>query len=157
MDLDVHFVGDRVSSAAVGNVVVNLYRATPTAEDIEALADAQRVVARRCGRKLVVISIPLTRMGLPDADARESAARIVREIDESVAAAATILDFGGFWASAVISLINTIELVSRGKRKSRAFRSRRDALEWVLPHCDAGSTRELAEQIERAVRALEIG
>lgn len=150
-ELEVHFIGERVSSGAVGAVALNLYQGTPTSDDMRRLAAQQRELHRRIGRPIGVLSLTGEGLSLPDAQARRTASELRDELQGVVAAASTVIPGSGFWVASAISLINTIALVSRASSPTKTFGDRREAIDWLLSHVDgdAASIAAGLRQLER--------
>lgn len=152
--IDIHFIGERVASGAADNLVFNVYRRGPNADDFEELAARMESTAAATKRRVAVLTYPLGPVQLPDAETRAAAVRLRRAQDANVAAAATVLDAGGFWSAAAISVINTVALLSKGSTETKAFRNRTDAIAWLAPHCVVSTPSEIEKGLFSMLEAV---
>ncbi len=131
-DYALDFVGERVRSAAWGDVHLNVYTDTPTIADLDRLADAQRQLRhRREGNRLGVFSFAEAGFEMPSTDVRRHGAQLQSEMSPVIVASAVVVDGAGFWVSAAISVVNTIALLSRPSSPARVFRNIDDAAGWM--------------------------
>lgn len=131
-----HFRGPRVCSAAVGDVVFNLYLGTPTCHDLDMLFAAQREQHAQRGRRLGVLSVSEPGITLPPGEVRRYAAELNADVESIVAVSATVVAGGGFWLSAALSMVNTVLLIGATKRPNRIYRELDQGVDWIAGHLE---------------------
>ena len=131
-----HFRGPRVCSAALGDVVFNLYLGTPTCHDLDMLFAAQREQHAERGRRLGVLSVSEPGITLPPGEVRRHAAELNADVESIVAVSATVVAGGGFWLSAALSMVNTVLLIGATKRPNRIYRELDQGVDWIVGHLD---------------------
>jgi hypothetical protein len=133
----IDFIGTRVRSAAWGDLHLNVYTDTPTVEDLDRLAAAQRALrARLGGAKVGVFSFAEEGFSLPDAEVRRHGSQLQAKMSADIHASGVVVDGAGFWASAAMSVINTIGLVARAQSPSRVFKDVHEAARWMSQHME---------------------
>ena len=112
-----------------------MYTGQPRVEDLDRLVGALReLLARRDGGRVGVFTFIMSGFDLPGADLRKRGAELQAEMTDSIRASAVVLDGAGFWVSAAISLVSTIQLVARPRNPSRIFRDMDVAAAWFSGH-----------------------
>ena len=122
----------RESGIAVGsyrNVHLTAYTGDLTMERLERADAAHRELARRHPRTLVLgWAAPV--LAIPSAEVRARAAEMIADNAHYVDASALVVDAGGFWASAVRSVMTAAFALARQPTPSRCFASAADAAQW---------------------------
>jgi len=131
-----HFEGPRVCSAALGDVVFNLYVDTPSCEDLDELSAVQRSLVERTGRRVGVLSLVEPGLGLPSQEVRKHASELNKEVESVVAVSATVIMGAGFWMSAALSLVNTVLLIGSSTRPNRIYRDLEPGVTWIVDHIE---------------------
>ncbi len=149
------FVDDRVRTAVWGDLQLNVYTGTPTVADLDRLAAAQNELrASRSAGRIGIFSFCETEFEIPGAEVRRHGAKLQREMSGLVTASAVVVDGAGFWASAAISVINTIAILARSSSPARVFGEIQDAAAWmarVMP-LDARALVEATNRLRTETR-----
>jgi hypothetical protein len=112
------------------------------------------VITRLNGERCSSVHLVNTRVKLPDADARDVLAKIMRDSVKSVACATVIIDGGGFWASALRSFITGLRVLAPGSIDLHAHASIAEVLAWLpAEHFKRAGTQVDAAQLERLLVA----
>jgi hypothetical protein len=90
-------------------------------------------VARLQGRVGSSVHLVDARVKLPDADAREVLAQIMRTSARDVACVSVVVDGGGFWASAMRSFITSLSVLAPRSVELHAHASIDQVLAWLPP------------------------
>jgi hypothetical protein len=112
------------------------------------------VIARLKGERVSSVHLVNNRVKLPDADARDVLAKIMRDSAKSVACATVIIDGGGFWASALRSFITGLRVLAPGSIDLHAHASIAEVLAWLpAEHFKRAGTQVEAAELERLLLA----
>jgi hypothetical protein len=84
-------------------------------------------------RSTGVLAIAKANVPIPDAEVRDASSRLMRELSPYLLAGATVIDGGGFWASAVRSFLTAVYFVAKQPCPTKAFGSVEEACEWLGP------------------------
>jgi hypothetical protein len=108
------------------------------------------IIARMKGERVSSVHLVNNRVKLPDADARDVLAKIMRDSIKSVACATVIIDGGGFWASALRSFITGLRVLAPGSIDLHAHASIAEVLAWLpAEHFKRAGTHVDAAELER--------
>jgi hypothetical protein len=145
--------------ATLGGVFITIHRKDYTAEEFAPLHRYQLAFAQECGVPIGVLTIlDVTERHILrfKEEAREATVALVREMTPFMRCSAVVFDRGGFAASALRSLVTTINLLSRQPYPSRVFGDLDAALEWMEPSLDKlgprGFSRAAAAEWVRQLR-----
>ena len=83
--------------------------------------------------KMSSIHIIVEGAGMPTEDARRGLSLLGSRFAERLACVATLIEAGGFWASAMRALVVSLQAVDRRPYKTRTFATRRELAAWVSP------------------------
>jgi hypothetical protein len=78
-----------------------------------------------------VLTIAQANAPIPKADVREASGRLMRELTPHLLAGATVIEGGGFWASAVRSFLTAVYFVARQPCPTKAFGRVEEAAAWL--------------------------
>jgi hypothetical protein len=107
-------------------------------------------IARMHGEQGSSVHLVNARVKLPDADARDVLAQIMKNSGNAVACAAVVVDGGGFWASALRSFITGLRVLAPGTVDLHAYASIQEVLAWLPAEHHKRTGKTLAvEQVER--------
>jgi hypothetical protein len=102
---------------------------------------------------LSVIHIVKGDLVLPDQETRDAFVRLMRDSDTALAAVAVVIGGGGFWASALRSVITGMRVLARSAFEMRLHGNIDEVLKW-LPDKHAKRTGVVIDK-DRLRRALE--
>jgi hypothetical protein len=80
-----------------------------------------------------VLTIAQYNSPIPNAEVREASGRLMRELTPHLLAGATVIEGGGFWASAVRSFLTAVYFVARQPCPTKAFARVEEASQWLGP------------------------
>ena len=80
-----------------------------------------------------VFTIAQANAPIPSADVREASGRLMRELTPHLLAGATVIEGGGFWASAVRSFLTAVYFVAKQPCPTKAFARVEEAAQWLGP------------------------
>ena len=123
-----------VTLAALGSLLVTIYRREYSAEEFEVLRGHELAFAR--GRDapipiLTILDVNERHIIRFSKSARERTVELAREIAPYTRCAAVVFDRGGFAASAIRSLVTTVNLFTKQPFPARVFGDLEAALEWI--------------------------
>jgi len=108
------------------------------AQEIGRLHDALNAIAPTTNKTGLVLWLP-HRAAAPDAQGRARAARMFREVGPNLTAFAVITEGGGFWASAIRSIVTGLNLATRNSFAFKAFASMELAAPWFMEKLEMSS------------------
>ncbi len=160
LGVEAHFAGPRVCSAALADVVFNLYVGTPQCEDLDELSATQRAMVAASGRRVGVLSVIEPGLDLPSAEVRRHGAELNKKVEGVVAASSTVIEGAGFWMSAALSLVNTVLLIGSTQRPNRIYRDLDDGIVWIAEHIEGAQADQIRAAFDgwrQSVKALRAG
>jgi hypothetical protein len=80
-----------------------------------------------------VLTIAQANAPIPSGDVREASGRLMRELTPHLLAGATVIEGGGFWASAVRSFLTAVYFVAKQPCPTKAFARIDEAAQWLGP------------------------
>ncbi len=150
---------DRAAMTLERGALVTIRRAVMNSDDLVRARDAFRIAALACPSGLVMLAVlrldPRFKLqpGF-DRNVREIAA-FLREIDRSVVAIATVLEFDGVRRTALRVVTDAVWRLARPRCAHAMFDCMSDAAMWLAPHASrAGAADDLATYVN-GYRAAE--
>ncbi|HET8936067.1 MAG TPA: hypothetical protein VFN67_21620 [Polyangiales bacterium] len=122
-----------VSFYGFENITIIVWHAKPT---LAAAQHLSRVSIRRrveFENGISVIHLVQGTFEMPDASTRDAFAKLLRDGGGKLAVLCVIVGTGGFWASALRSLITGLRVVSRGTFDSGLYKDVREAVDYLVP------------------------
>lgn len=117
---------------------------------------ARRLAMGQPGRRVSVISISLSHVAPPSAEARNALASLARDTGGCVSRVAVFREAHGFVASAIASVLLGIQLLARSEHPHRSFQNLHEAVVWATGELDEFVSRAIrSEDVVRAVREQE--
>lgn len=154
MSLDYHVPGHCVVSS-VKNVALYVWQGTPTGADTDALYEHAGQMAKRFPNGVSALHYTYSSTGLPDHAAREGFRRILRDYGKTTGEVAVVLAGGGFWASAMRSMIAGIQMAIPMRVGMRVAASIEEVMGWFPEaHSKTTGIQVHADEIEQAMHAL---
>jgi hypothetical protein len=89
---------------------------------------------------------------LPDSEGRTAASRLFREGGPKITAFAVITEGGGFWASAVRSIVTGLNLAARSRFAFKSFDAIESATPWLLEKVEMLDDRAEFDRVTRELR-----
>lgn len=123
-----------MSLAACGALFITIHRRNYTAEEFATLHKHQLAFARTQGAPyplLTILDVTERHIVSFSKAARESTTTLVRDIAPHVRCSAVVFDRGGFAASAIRSLVTTVNFLSRQPFPTHVFADLEGALLWI--------------------------
>jgi hypothetical protein len=112
------------------------------------------LIARLAGERISSVHMVNNRVKLPDAEALDMLAKIMRDSGNTIACATVIIDGGGFWASALRSFVTGMRVLAPGSIDLHAHASIAEVLAWLpAEHFKRAGTHLEVEQLERLLLA----
>lgn len=154
LSLDYHVPGHCMVSA-VQNVALYVWWGTPTGADTDALYDHSLLMTSRFPQGVSALHYTHSTSGLPDHAAREGFRRILRDFGANAGEVGVVLAGGGFWASAMRSMIAGIHMATPLRVGMRVGTSIEEVMRWFPEaHAKATGTRVTASDLEAALGHL---
>ncbi|MEW5853876.1 MAG: hypothetical protein AB2A00_34195 [Myxococcota bacterium] len=152
---------DGAESHAIGtwrNLVLSLWRVTPTVEQVEKLRRAVNTALARHPKGMGLVVIAQLPASPPAEDARKSFIALTEEAQSGMKAAAVVAEGKGFGAAVVRSVTTGVVLLARSRVPTRVFAESPEASAWLSDelgraHAGCGSATELEAAIQ-ALRAI---
>ena len=122
-----------VSFYGFENITIIVWHAKPTLSSVQHLA---RVSARRraeFAHGISVVHLVLGTFEMPDTVTRDAFAKLLREGGGKLAVVCMVVGTGGFWASALRSLVTGLRVVTRGTFELGLHTDAREAVEYLQP------------------------
>lgn len=102
-----------------------------------------------------MIHIAPTARPLPSGEVRSAFARIADQHADRILLTAVMIVGGGFWASAVRSMITSVQVITRRKLNARVCGSTDEVLTWLAPEHSARTGQQLdVPQLRAAIEAV---
>ncbi len=141
-------LGRSMTLATVGPLFITIHRRDYTAEEVAPLHRCQVAFAREQAAPIALLTIldvterHIVRFGK---EAREATLALAREMAPHVRCSAVVFDRGGFAASAIRSLVTTINFLSRQPFPSQVFGDLDAALPWIESKLEPASRFEASQ------------
>jgi hypothetical protein len=99
------------------------------------LAELEKMSEQLLAQKPRVSTVQMVVDGtpLPAADARAALGALTQRYAQHMVCAATLLQGSGFWASAIRSLITSMQMIERWRFETKTFADVKDVADWVAP------------------------
>lgn len=114
---------------AVGVVVWATQAIEPHVQEMAKLAD----VIGRTHLRGSNVTLAINRAPLPTYDARRGIHELTRRYEKTIVCSATLIEGGGFWSSAVRSLVTSLHLIGRWSFELKTFSDIDSLAAWVAP------------------------
>src|SRR5258706_15655641 len=140
-----------------GSVFVQIYREDFTAESMQVLKQHELAFARERRSRIPCLSVlDVTHVHLLhfSKDAREAALELTREMAPYLLCSAVVFDRDGFLASAIRSLVTTVNVFAKQNHLVSVFGSVPEALTWIESSLDASAKLDF-DPVETA-RAISV-
>jgi hypothetical protein len=124
---------DALTVGTFENVYIMRIQGCIQMDDLMASHQAHLDLIASGHRSTAVLAIARANVPIPDADVRDASSRLMRELSPHLLAGATVIDGGGFWASAVRSFLTAVYFVARQPCPTKAFASVPEAADWLGP------------------------
>jgi len=140
---------------AVRDTLVAVWRADPSPERIDALADQMRAIAKRNNSRVFLYNVITHSTPVPSAGARATLQKHFNGMRGTLMGAAMVLEKTGVEGALSRTVLNTLVTITRQPFPMRLFAVRRDAAIWLGNQGGAASgvaLTSMAESLEARLR-----
>jgi len=126
-------VSPSLSVATSGNVYFMYVLGELSPADLRAAYDLHVSLIGRCPQGTGVMAIAAPNTAIPDAEVRELASRMMRDLGMNIRACTTVILGGGFWASAARSFLSAVYFVAKQPCPTKAMPTVDEGAAWLGP------------------------
>ena len=116
-----------------GNVYIMRVHGEITMPDLLAAHREHLALIGQGNPSTCVLTVAQYNSPIPNAEVREASGRLMRELTPHLLAGATVIEGGGFWASAVRSFLTAVYFVAKQPCPTKAFARIDEAAQWLGP------------------------
>lgn len=122
---------DDVAVAAVNNVVVVVWKKTPTAESAGLIGPLYKRVSDRSKDGIGLLVVIAEGVSVPNDKVRKLATEAMNEVRHSLRASAAVITTTGLLGATTRAVLSTMLLLAPSEGESRVFAGTDEAIEWL--------------------------
>ena len=132
------------------NVVIEIWSARA---DAALMAEVERLLdtVTRTHPKVSIVVLTLNQVPLPSPEARAEMQRMTARFTKQTIVTSILLESSGFWASAVIAFVTSLQALQNKQMRVKTFSSLDELIAWTVPAHNAESPLPIGASDLRSV------